>query len=145
MEVIAIDAGAYRNMGVLSHPDGSYKMYWEHEVAEVINRIRAAKVVITFNGDRYDLTPRAHFPELSELPESVASLDMRDLAWRTNQSFFGRNLATIYLVVFGTLPTDDTCPTDPYLANNWLDCRMALDLWLRYSEGSLRPILTPKS
>ena len=131
---LVLDAGVPRFMGILSISDGLYTPYYERSAGKGIERIRAADQVITFNGNRYDLTGRGAFPELQNLPETVTDIDMMGICWCADHKLFGKGLKDINLLLFGSLPFFP----DTYEGDNERDCRMTLKLFQSWQVGQLR-------
>jgi hypothetical protein len=134
MTALVIDAGTPRFLGILSVSDGKYTWYRGESIREGVARIYASDQVITFNGDRYDLAERGGFPELQNLPPTVAHVDMMAQCWQADQEFFGKGLRQIYVLLFGGVPAFP----DTYEGDNERDCYMTLKLFELWKAGRLR-------
>jgi hypothetical protein len=134
MTALVIDIGTPRFLGILSISDMKYTSYKGESTREGIARIYASDQLITFNGDRYDLAERGGFPELQNLPPTVAHVDMMAECWQADQRFFGKGLRKIYDLLFDSVPAFP----DTYEGDNELDCYMALKLFELWKAGRLR-------
>jgi hypothetical protein len=131
METLAIDVGTTM-VGILSADDRAFTPYTGNKIVDLaIPRIIAAKEIITYNGDRYDLLKlgeRIGLPE--NLPMSGIHTDMETVCWG---NINGRNL-------FGTYAMHrEPCPPFPetYEGSNERDCYMTLKLWEWWKAGTL--------
>ena len=138
-EILAFDVGT-GIVGVLDVQTGSYAAYRGQDMLLGARRVFDCEgVIISFNGNRYDL------PELAKRLEDRNSvvqpkgkhIDMREEASRDHwppkpgkKPIVGTNLIRYYEHYFGEpLPEPPNSLKDEYEQNNWRDCRMAADLW----------------
>lgn len=134
METLVIDVGTTM-VGILSADDRAFTPYTEARIVDlVISRIIAAKEIITYNGERYDLLKLGERVGLSvNLPLMGIHTDMESVCWG---NINGRNLSGTYVM------HHETCPPfpDTYEGSNERDCYMTFKLWEWWKQGTLKVI-----
>ena len=138
-EIMAFDWGE-SIVGVLDVSTGTYLPYRGDRMADGARRVFDCEgIIVSFNGNEFDLR------KLKELlRDDNASAEIKgthfDMLVEASRDQWppkagtspirGTNLRSYYWIYFGeTLPEPPEGIMDEYERNNWLDCRMAADLW----------------
>ena len=137
MSTLVVDVNS--TVVVVYHVEtASYMMFYERDYLKVERMIAEAKVVVTFNGNRYDMHQRP-FPK----PLTAQHVDVMRLCWLAENDvgqrrWFGRGLTDIF---------QEVCPgevafqeiVDPYERKQYLDVFMTMRLWETWLHGKLIP------
>ena len=133
-ETLVIDVGTTM-VGILSADSGPYTPYTGLAIVTVaIPRIVAAKEVVTYNGERYDLLKLGELAGLAtNLPLTGVHTDMESVCWG---NINGKNLSGTYAM------NSEPCPSfaDTYEGSNERDCYMTFKLWEWWRRGELRVV-----
>jgi hypothetical protein len=132
---LVIDTGV-DIVGVYSVADGVYTPYRGPSIRQAIARIQQADVVVTYNGNRYDLQELAGFAGLEagkQLQMRGKHVDMREVCW---PGILGSNLSRTY----SRHLTDVPAFPDTYEGSNQLDVYMTFKLWELWELGKLKDI-----
>jgi hypothetical protein len=135
-EVIAIDTGQ-DIVGIYSAAERKYTAYRGARIAEAIERIKHAAVVVTYNGNHADLTDLGRWAGLGkDVPLSINGehVDMREVCW--SNEIWGSSLHNTYLKHFSNLPKF----TDTHEGCNQLDTELTLALYHLWKQGQLRVV-----
>jgi hypothetical protein len=133
-EVLVIDTGQ-SIIGVYSVKDDAYTPFQGERLADALRQIRAADVVVTYNGNRHDLIELSRFAGTSpphRFPLDGVHEDMKDIIW--SPRICGKSLHATYLMHFPAMPDYK----DSYVGCNRLDVHLTFKLWQLWKQGALK-------
>lgn len=135
-DTLVIDTGE-DIVGIYSVAEQQYTPYRGNRIAEALERIQRAAVVVTYNGKHADLIHLGRFAGLkndAHFPINGKHVDMRTVCW--SDEIWGSNLRSTYLKNFPSLPDVE----DTYEGSNQLDTLMTLSLYQLWNWGQLRVV-----
>jgi hypothetical protein len=141
MTTLVIDTGQ-SIIGVYSVEDQQYVAYRGSRIAEGVERVRLADVVVTYNGERRDLWDIARWAGIDDedWPLQGEHIDMQVKVW---EPIVGSSLIRTYDRHFTDCPEcpfsdADSETIDGYELSNRCDVYMTLKLWELWKADKLR-------
>ena len=135
-DILILDTGQ-NLVGVYSVESRKYVPYRGRRIGIAIDRIEKAREIVTYNGNRYDLTELRNFKSSlggSDLRIRGVHTDMREVCWSTR--ILGSNLYKTYSLHFPKTP----CFPNTHEGSNRTDIYMTFKLWRLWKQGRLKAL-----